>query len=324
MASDSFRLVIGAQRISAELARGGRVVWSGEAAYSGLEDLTDVLARLFAEPDLARPSSRVRVELDRPVAQCRTLTDLPPVTLAALRPMVEQQAHRYFRKNGKPLIVDAVRLNGPGSAIQATAVEEPIIMAISAGVRAAGLRLDDVSPSGYAGMLSLLLPEERERRLRQGKRSLLRLGQLIAVLWVLVAAASVISLTRQRRAIDRELSRLMEPVAALSAVRREVHMGQSMIDAVGNDGDTRGSVVRLLAGITTALPDSSFLTSLSLQKDGRGSLGGYGRRASEVLASLEGSGILLNPRLDGQLGREVIAGLEWERFSIAFGERAGQ
>ena len=196
MPSDTLRLVIGAHRISVELTRGVKVLWSGDAEYAGLEDLTEVIARLVAEPELVRPSSRVLVELERPLVQCRTLTDLPPVASAALRPMVEQQAHRYFRKNGKPLIVDAVRLNGSASGVQAAAVEEPVVTAIWAGLRAAGLELDDVGPSGVAGRLSLLLPDERERRRRQGARSLRKLSLVVASLWVFVIAASALNLTR--------------------------------------------------------------------------------------------------------------------------------
>jgi Tfp pilus assembly protein PilN len=147
---------------------------------------------------------------------------------------------------------------------------------------------------------------------------------VVAALWVLVIASNAITLSQQRRAIDRELAQLAEPIAALSAVQREITTGQAMINTVGDDGARRGSTVQLLAAITAALPDSAFLTSLSIASDGRGFLGGYGKRASEVLARLESSGATINPRLDGQLGREVIAASEWERFSIAFDAKGGE
>jgi hypothetical protein len=318
MATDSLRLVIGATRISADLTRKGKLIWSGEAEYSGPEDLTDVIARLVVEPELAKPTSRVQVELEKPLVQCRTLTDLPPVKPAALRPMVEQQAHRYFRKNGHPLIVDAFRKNGRASVVLAAAVEEPVVAAIRAGIRAAGFRLDDVAPTGHRGALSLLLPEDRERQRRQARLYLQGLGIAVTALWFLVIGASVLNLMRQRRYVDREVALLAEPVAALSRVKQEVAIGRAMIDAVGKDGAARGSALRLLAAITDALPDSAFLTSLSIDGS-RGYLGGYSRRASETLARLERSGAIIAPRLDGQLGREMFNGIEWERFSIAFG-----
>ncbi|MEO8201000.1 MAG: PilN domain-containing protein [Gemmatimonadota bacterium] len=320
MPSDSFRLVIGPVRIAADLSRKGQVVWAGQTEYAGLEDLTDAIARLVAEPEVIGSLSRVRVELERPLVQCRTLVDLPTVPVNALRPMVEQQAHRYFRKNGKPLIVDALRANGKGSGVEAAAVEEPVVEAIWAGVRAAGFRLEDVAPSGYVGRLSLHLPAERARRRREARLSLRRLSLAVGILWLMVVGATWFNLVRQRREIDRELARLADPVAALALVKGEIALGQGMISAVDLGAEQRDEMVRLLAAMTAALPDSAFITSLSLKHGGRGFVGGYSKRASEVLARLESSGAVVAPRLDGLVAREVIAGSEWERFSITFGE----
>jgi hypothetical protein len=295
-------------------------VWTGEATYAGLDDLTDVIARLVIEPEMIGARTRVNVELEKPLVQYRILSELPAVSAEALRQIVEQQAHRYFRKNGKPLIVDAFRENGKNSPVHAAAVEEPIVAAIGAGVRAAGFRLAAIAPSSHPGRLSLEMPEERVRRQREARLSLRRLAFAVALLWLLAVCATVFNVLRQRRAIDRELADLAKPVAALAAVKREMAIAKSMIVAINRDARRQHGTLGLIASITAALPDSAFLTSLTIEDGDRGFLGGYSRRASEVLARLESAGVLATPRLDGQLGREIIGGVEWERFSITFGK----
>ncbi len=314
--------MVNGTRVSADLVRGARTLWSGEAGYSGMEDLAEVIARIAVEPQLVRPRTAVRVQVERPVMQSRVLHDLPPVSKAALRPMVERQAHRYFRRNGKPLVVDACYLGGgkPARAVQLVAIEEPVITAIVAGVRAAGLTLERVAPAGLSPALSLLPPDERDRRRRERRLSLRRLGAAALGMWILVAGLSAASAVRQTKAAERELALLAEPVAALARVKRETARADAVAGQLAADAARRGELSVLLAGITAALPDSAFLTSLTVPERHRGYLGGYARRTSEVVARLERSGLVREPRIDGSLGREVIAGIEWERFNITFGE----
>lgn len=85
-------------------------------------------------------------------------------------------------------------------------------------------------------------------------------------------------------------------------------------------------LTRRLADLAGALPDSAFLTSLTISAGGDGAVTGYARRAAEVVASLERAGGIRAPRLEGRLAREVLGGREWDRFTIAFGDsvRAGR
>src|SRR5206468_6866954 len=86
-----------------------------------------------------------------------------------------------------------------------------------------------------------------------------------------------------------------------------------------NEAATERQVVAArLARITAALPDSSFLTSLTLDASGTGVLTGLARRAADVVARLEARGAVVHPRLDGPVLRETAAGKEWERFTIVF------
>ena len=324
MARDVFRLGVSDCRVTGELIRGANVIWAGEAEYAGEEDLVEVISRIAVEGEVLRPGTRVRVELKRPVVQHRVLGDLPPVAEPALRAMVEQQCHRFFRKNGKPLVIDACYTAGPGKRreVSMAAVEEPVVDAIWKALRAAGLRLETLAPSGErVGRLSLLPPAERERRDRENRLSLRKLGAVVLLLWFLVIGVAAFRFTGQRRAVEAELALVAAPVAALSEVKREMAQGAAMLSAVERDAARRGQLLDFLTALTIALPDSAFLTSLTLEASGAGYLGGYARRASEVLARLERSAVIAGPEVDGQQGREVLAGVEWERFSISFGGR---
>ena len=60
------------------------------------------------------------------------------------------------------------------------------------------------------------------------------------------------------------------------------------------------------------------LTSLTLNADGSGVLTGAARRSAEVVARLERSSEIVDPRLEGPAVRENVAGHDWERFTILF------
>src|SRR2546426_6102730 len=93
------------------------------------------MARLAAEPPGA--CRRLVVSLDRPPVQLRTLSALPPVKPQHLAALVAQQAGRFFRKNGQPLVTDAVWVGkGAARVARAAAVEERLVEAIVGGARA--------------------------------------------------------------------------------------------------------------------------------------------------------------------------------------------
>ncbi len=135
------RLRIGRSTLRAESVRRGTVTWTAEATYADVVELADAIARLAAEAP--ERCWRVAVRLERPPVQVRTLGDLPPVKSRELRALVAHQAGRFFRRNGHPLVTDATWLGeGPGRVAKVAAVEEPLVEAIAAGARAAGLWLE--------------------------------------------------------------------------------------------------------------------------------------------------------------------------------------
>src|SRR5205807_9636306 len=159
----TLRLRVGRSTLRAEAVEHGAVVWAGETSYADISELSDVIARLAAEPP--RACRRLVVSLDRPPVQIRTLTELPPVKPRHLAALVAQQSGRFFRKNGQALITDAAWVvEGPTRVAHAAAVEEPLVEAIAAGARAAGLWLETIAPGREAAALTLLPKSERESR----------------------------------------------------------------------------------------------------------------------------------------------------------------
>ena len=321
MRSDLIILSVGETRLEARLQRGSQVLWKGSIEYHDRKDLSDAIAGLAAEPALVKPGKQLLVELERPVVQLRTLQDIPPVRATLLRTLVEQQGHRYFRKNGSPLIIDAVRA-GNQRNVRAAAADEPVIDAITEGARAGGFHLVDVRPAEWPNQpLSLLLGAERDRRKRLARLSLRWLGVAVLLLWSGAIAIGIGSHLRQARAVDRELARLAAPAAALREARRQEQLIRETIATLDREESGRNRTTAVLGAIAGALPDSAFITSLTIDSGGGGRIAGYARRGSEVLARLDAAQVVIAPELEDQRSRQVIAGREMETFSIRFGTK---
>ncbi|MGH7644016.1 MAG: hypothetical protein ACREMR_00385, partial [Gemmatimonadales bacterium] len=107
----------------------------------------EVVARLAAEAGV--PVRRARVALDRDILQLRTITPAPPLRAGAARAYVALEAPRLFRRNGWPLVTDAVivRLGKDTRALWAAAAPEPLVRAVLDGCAQAGLAVDGVTPA---------------------------------------------------------------------------------------------------------------------------------------------------------------------------------
>ena len=322
--SPVFRLRISRSTLRAEAIERGLVTWAGEASYRNAAELADAIARLAAEPP--RACRRLVVALDRPPVQLRTLTELPPVKPRHLAALVEQQSGRFFRKNGQALITDAAWVGeGPTRVAHAAAVEEPLVEAIAAGARAAGLWLETIVPAGESAPLKLLARSEGDSRERAARRHTRRLAAVTCALWITAGALFAGRLFWERHNVERELAALAQPLAAVLQARRELRDAETTLNAIATAERDRGVSLDLLATVTGALPDSSVLTSFAWSVDGSGVFMGGARHATDVVARLDRLGTLAGVRLGGPVVREPIAGREWERFTILFGreQRAG-
>ncbi len=311
-------------RVLAECAGRKGAAWRAEATYADPADLTRTLSTLLRGAP-ARPRVRRLLALVAPpLVQLRTLGGLPPVRTPALRGLVQHQAGRFFRKNGVPLVTNATWIReGQGAhrvRARAAAVEEPLVEAIAAGSREAGLTLVDVRalPEAAGVPLSLVPASLARARRRSSARGITRLGVAVVLLWLGLASAWVAKTRQERRAITVELQSLREPAAAVLAVRRKVGETRGMLAVLAADDAARGAPAQLLARLAATLPDSAFLTTVAVDSLGHGSLAGYARRASAVVALLERSGMVGQPTLRGEVVREPIAGRDWERFTLEF------
>lgn len=316
--SPVLHLTVGVSRVFAEAKRADSVVWAGEAAYESVADLVEVVARLAAAP--AERCKRLVVTLERPPAQARTLKDLPPVRDRELAALVANQAGRFFRRNGAPLVTDATWVtNGKGRVTQAAAVEEPLVVAIVAGAVEAGLVVERITPAGCAPQLQLFPAAECAVRDRSRSRAVMRLGVVALAAWLVAGGAYVTRLIVERRAVDTELAASAAPLAALQDVRREMRAAEAMVVTLADARRSRGQALATLARVNGSLPDSSVLTSYTWRSDGSGVLAGAARRAADALAAIERSRAVQDPRVEGAIVRESLAGHEWERFTIVFG-----
>lgn len=311
------RLVIGRERVRAELAPalGERVTWAAERVYETLDQLTESVAELAQE---AVPRCRQAVvELERPPVQIRTLADLPPVKLRALKALVAQGAGRFFRRNGKPLSTDAVWRRHEGRlTCHAAAVPEPLLEAVAAGVRAAPLSLRTIRPADTTGLV-LLPASERVARQARSRKLLRPLMVSAAVAWLLAGATFLVRLAAERRSVQRELAALQQPLSAALAVRRNVHDARETLDAMGVSRAQRALGLASLAAIADALPDSAIITSLTWSIDSGAVAVGVARRPETLPAALTRAGMTARVTLPAAASGPTLAG--WPVFRLRYG-----
>ncbi len=317
-------LRIGCNTIAASLVRRGVVLWAGQAAHERPDDLGEAIARIAAEESLPVRTRRLRVVLEPPLVQVRELRGLPPVRRSALRSLVALQAGRFFRRNGKPLVTDATwerRTTGKPRVAWAAAVEEPWLDAITSGARAAGLQVEAITPADECGgaVLELVSSDEQARRRGIDRLTVRRLAIGAASAWVAAVAIVTIRLTREERRIERELAALDAPAKAVMLARRRLGETARTVEPIGRAELERQTVLAHVAAIVGVLPDSSYLTSLAVDALGGGSLTGAAKQAPLVAAALERAQVVVGPRLVGPTVREIVAGREWERFTLSFG-----
>lgn len=302
-----------------------KTTWVAEAECNGPGDLATVIQSLTAMDGFpATAGLPVRVELEAPVVQSRTLTGLPPVRAKALAALVAHQPSRFFRQNGRPLITAArwerCARSTPAVA-RAAAVEEPWVDAIVAGCEAARLDLQAIepvaSPNGVA--LDLLPPLVRAELRRRERRSTRRVAVLVGALWILLGGIALVRLEQERRRIESRLEALSAPVAAVARVRGQLRDGEETVSTITRAEAERARVFTRIATITRALPDSSYLTSLTVDAGGVGSLAGVARRPSDVISSMDAPDVVAGARLVGPGSRERPLESGWEPFAIEFG-----
>lgn len=296
--------------------------WAAEATFETPDELAALIASLPGQTEFDRSVRRARVILLPPLVQRRTLRDLPPVPLRALRELIALQPHRFFRRNEKPLVTVARWLPHPRGAprvAEALAIESPWLDAIGDGVRDAGLVLDRIAVEDTP--LTLLPAGESARRERAKRRHLRWLGVACALCWVATVGTHVGRLLMADSRLASELKMLERPAAALRAARRELTSAADILTTVERTASARGNEAALVQRIVLALPDSAHLATIVIDSSGRGVLTGAAKEPSALLARLDRDERIPAARFEG----EPIGGSsprDWQRFTIVLGKGA--
>jgi hypothetical protein len=140
-------IAVGAREVRVALTDRHRVRWMACAAYTGYDDLAEVIARLASEaPQRPREAS---VVLSAELVQMRCLNPAPPLRPAAARAHVALNAARFFRNGHGPLVTDAriIRVPGRRAVLCAAAALEALVGAVASGCEQAGLEIDGLGPA---------------------------------------------------------------------------------------------------------------------------------------------------------------------------------
>jgi hypothetical protein len=171
-----------------------------------------------------------------------------------------------------------------------------------------------------------------------------RLAILAAGLWLAAATAYVARLAVENRRVAARLAQLEEPLRAVVAARQELRTAAATLETVRAAESRRGWALATLAAAAEALGDSAAIVSLTVSsppgplsamrqgetqrepadQGSSGVLAVLARRAGPVVARLERSPALGRVRVDGPITRELLAGVEWERFTVVFGPPQGE
>lgn len=310
--------------LHAELRSGRRLRWAAQAEWTDSASLREAVASLAGRAELPGWGRSIRFLVTSDLVQRRELSDLPAVGRDRLGQLVTLATHRYFRRNGVPLVTNAAWTSDRRvRTAVAVAVELPLLEALVAGAGEAGLSIDSIDSTERVrgGPLSLLPPDEQLRRDTARRRWTRGLAAAAVVAWVCLGAALVVAQIAERRRIDARLAEIGPSVVAVLAAEAASDSLERMVGRLREEAGIEGEVVASLYRVALALPDSAFLTQLRVDSAGFGLVAGAARRPAAVLAALESRAGLTAPRFSGRTTSDQVAGRPVERFAIGFGAR---
>jgi len=165
--------------------------------------------------------------------------------------------------------------------------------------------------------LTLLPIAVRAAEERRGRRRMIRLLAIGAALWLVAASVHAGRLAWIRATATRSLGAAAPAVDSALAARRDLDLARATMATVARADEGRSRHVALLAAVTQALGDSTYIAALQVTTDGVVRVAGYAPVAARVVAQLERLETLRDVRLEGPLTRERGAeGRERDRFAI--------
>ncbi len=145
---------------------------------------------------------------------------------------------------------------------------------------------------------------DRERSQREGWARHRRIG-LAGVIGAMAVTAIVLPFVLQAWALhrlDQQIADLRPAVAKAEMLRQQITNGASGIDVMAAEQARVGVTLAVLTAVTAALPDDTYLTSLSLRQ-GHLSLGGQSGAAAKLIGMLSDSRLIRNAAFDAPITR---------------------
>jgi hypothetical protein len=166
--------------------------------------------------------------------------------------------------------------------------------------------------------LSLLPSEARAARERHSRRRLVRLVAVGAMVWMMAGATYVGRLAWTARGATLALGGAAAAVDSALTVRRQLGLARATLATAADAERRRSHHLALLAAVTRAFGDSTYLVAFQVTPDGLLRIAGYAPVAARVVAALERVEGLSDVRLEGPVTRETRDGKRetWDRFAI--------
>lgn len=218
------------------------------------------------------------------------------------------------------------RIAGPGSADPRVAID----LAIASRAQVLGALADHPPADMHAssppevwaqtdeGMIVMRgFGEARRERLERTHWSrLAALAALVLLLAAALLATPLLQANLQVREANQRLAALSESAAAdvgaRDALLQQMRQGEAVVAHLKPRLDPLG----LLEHISTLVPDTAYLTSLRLERDGTVSISGLATNAAALVDTLGRDGAFTNVRTLSAISRDAATNLE--SFSISF------
>jgi hypothetical protein len=216
--------------------------------------------------------SQVIVELRPPLAQLRTLRELPPVRTRDLLRLVKQQRDRFFRTTSDMSVVSAQWLNRKaGETIANVALAElDVLESIEATLVESGVHVQHflATRDRDDGGIALLTPSMASARARARRKTMLGALALVASGWLVPPVIYVADLSRDHHALDAELTQVDSSLARIDSLEVRMAAFVEFASAFRRQSADSAWASVALAEITVALPANVHLHAIRLQRDG--------------------------------------------------------
>jgi hypothetical protein len=251
--------------------------------------LAEALAAAFDTEGLRR-IREVEVVLHAPLAQVRTLTDLPPVGVKDLHDLIKHRESSFFRPtNGECVLAAEWVTEGDASVARAALVEVSLLERLEDCLSACGLRVGRFLPTNGPSVVGppLLTPRAYARRSRHRFLGALSAVLLAATGWLAAGAAYAWDLYDDDRSIVTALRALDDPLKRLDALNERLRAFAPIATAVRRQSEESSWLSEHLADIAEMLPDDTHLHRLATGRGAATRLEAHGPDAVSVVEQME-------------------------------------